>query len=223
MVKFYNSGLLAHLSGPKNGAQANSESKETFSIITAFRSVRNDEWTIQTRKAGIPSVLIANHNLLKWYCRSMSQHRISIGRSFEVKPKDGVANSYYPKDGKSAREYELGWGFDTHGCLSFYISQIEQDRVLQYVVYVERNIIKRQPGNEVAVNRVRTPNRVLTTRVATEFSQDTSYSFERDGTPLQIMMLSDLWRICSSANRHCGRGAWSSNMETIRYKTEWKH
>jgi hypothetical protein len=151
LERSYKSAFLAYMNSLRTKVQRDSDSKETFSIITARRNRNADtDFVLKTHETGLSSVILANDELLKWYCRSKSGQFMEIKNFLEIETKDGVANPQYDRV-RSIKAWNLGWGFDTYGCLSFYRSQIERDRVVHYVVYVERNIIERQSGNEVVV------------------------------------------------------------------------
>jgi hypothetical protein len=147
----YNSTFLAHMSGLHNGKQTNPDSKESFSIVTALRNRRiSGKFTFLTHETGLTSAILANYELLKWYHRSALVRSPEIMEFFEIATEDGVENPQLNQM-LSLKVLNMGWGFDTHGCLSFYRCQNEWGNKAEYVVYVKRDTPEKGPDHAVVV------------------------------------------------------------------------
>jgi hypothetical protein len=147
----YNSTFLAHMSSLHNGKQTNPDSKESFSIMTALRNRRiSRKFTFLTHETGLTSAMLANHELLKWYRRSALVRPPEIMELVEIATENGVENPQLNQM-LSLKVLNMGWGFDTHGCLSFYRCQREWGAKAEYIVYVKRDIPEKRPDHEVVV------------------------------------------------------------------------
>jgi hypothetical protein len=147
----YNSTFLAHMSSLHNGKQTKYDSKESFSIMTALLNRRiSGTFTFLTHETGLTNAILANHELLKWYRRSALVRPPEIMEFIEIATKDGVENPQLNQM-LSLEVLNMGWGFDTHGCLSFYRCQREWNTKVEYVVYVKRDIPEKRPDHEAVV------------------------------------------------------------------------
>jgi hypothetical protein len=144
----YKSAFLTHMNSMHNSIQTNPDSKESFSIMTASCNQRfAEEFKFLTHETGLTSVILANHELLKWYRRSRHSY---ITNFREIASEDGVENPQLNQV-LSLGVCDMGWSFDTHGCLSFYRCQKVWDMTIRYIVYVKRDNPEKQPDHEVGV------------------------------------------------------------------------
>ncbi|KAF1845675.1 uncharacterized protein K460DRAFT_112942 [Cucurbitaria berberidis CBS 394.84] len=83
---------------------------------------------------------LANMQLLEAF---MGRNQAGLGKAtfVELKTKEGLANAEFIHL-HSVRHGELGWGFDTHGCLSLYSVSIVDSRLKEVVYFVERSEVK---------------------------------------------------------------------------------
>jgi hypothetical protein len=147
----YNSMFLAHINNLHNGEQMELDNKKSFSIMTALLNRRiAGKFTFLTHETGLTSAILANHELLKWYHRSALVRPPEIMEFIEIATKDGVENPQLDQM-PSLEVLNMGWGFDTHGCLSFYRCQREWGAKAEYIVYVKRDIPEKRPDHEVVV------------------------------------------------------------------------
>jgi hypothetical protein len=145
----YKSAFLAHMSSLYYKRQPKTGSKEVFSIISV-RITATMYNTRVTHETGFTSVILANHELLKWYCRSTSEQSLEIENFIEIAIEDGDENPQLNQM-RSVGNLDLGWGFDTHGCLSLYRCQNEGRKTVHHVVYVKRDIPQNWSDHEVVV------------------------------------------------------------------------
>lgn len=69
----------------------------------------------------------------------------------ELKTQPGIKNEQFVLM-HSVRPGEVGWGFDTHRCLSLYTAEIEEGLLRKKVFYVERQAIKQEPRELVELD-----------------------------------------------------------------------
>jgi hypothetical protein len=145
----YKSAFLAHMSSLHYKVQPKPGSREFFSIISV-RITATTYNTPITHETGFTSVILANHELLKWYCRSTSEQSPKIENFIEIAIQNGAENPQFNQM-CSVGNLDLGWGFDTHGCLSLYRCQNEGRTTVHHVVYVKRNTPENWSHPEVVV------------------------------------------------------------------------
>lgn len=117
--------------------------KFTYSIITERRIRQIDpilEPKFTISKDNVVSLSIANTTLVELFLKS---HEEYLGKpNFVLLPKqDGTSNPNFIRL-HATRHNEIGWGFDIYGCLSLFLLYIEDGKLKEYVIYVQRAEVK---------------------------------------------------------------------------------
>ncbi|KAF2134023.1 hypothetical protein P153DRAFT_363041 [Dothidotthia symphoricarpi CBS 119687] len=111
------------------------------SSMTSFES-QTPAWA---RNSSSPS--LANMDILEAMATKPSVCR-QKPTYVELPTQDGLANPEFVHL-HSVRHNELGWGFDTHGCLSLYWVKVIDGKLEEHALYVERMKIKVEVEIEV--------------------------------------------------------------------------
>jgi hypothetical protein len=117
--------------------------KYTYSVIADLRvrqSNPNTGITSTICKDGIPSLSLANTALLECFLNTKQKYLEKPSFVF-LKKEEGVANPDFIQL-HSVRRNEIGWGFDTNGCLSLYLVFFEDAKLNEYAIFVQRTEIK---------------------------------------------------------------------------------
>jgi hypothetical protein len=122
-----------------------SEYKYTYSVVTErrIRQVTPSlEPTCNTTlcKDSIVSLSLANTALLEVFLKSQKE-RLEKPSFVMLKRHEGISNPEFTQL-HAVRHEEIGWGFDTYGCLSLYLVYIDQGKLREYVIYVQRAELK---------------------------------------------------------------------------------
>jgi hypothetical protein len=117
--------------------------KYRYSVVSK-RSVRNSDTTekpnITLCKGNIASISIANTTLLEIFTQTWKTLLAKPGFVY-LKKEDGLSNPDFTRL-HAPRTGEIGWGFDTNDCLSFYILTRKDNKLNEYVIYVQRAEMK---------------------------------------------------------------------------------
>jgi hypothetical protein len=117
----------------------------TYSIVTE-RKVRqtapNAEPNITLCKGNIVSLNFANAMLVDIFLKAQKE-ALTKPNFIELKTQEGIANPEFNQL-HSVRHGEIGWGFDTNGCLSLYLFSIEEGKLKEYFIYVQRAGMKKE-------------------------------------------------------------------------------
>lgn len=111
----------------------------TYSLIADLRirsSDSNGGITTATLKKDISTLSLANTALLEDFYTN--HHKYLEDPSFvPLKVKEQIANPAFTQL-HSVRRNEIGWGYDMNGCLSLYLVFIENGKLNEYVIFVQR-------------------------------------------------------------------------------------
>jgi hypothetical protein len=117
--------------------------KYTYSIVTEWR-VRQPisiiEPNVTTCKANMVSLSVANTALMELFLNSQKDYLKKPNFVF-LQKQDGMANPDFIRL-HATRHNEIGWGFDIYGCLSLFLLYIDEGKLREYVIYVNRTEVK---------------------------------------------------------------------------------
>jgi hypothetical protein len=117
--------------------------KYTYSVIADSRvrqSNPNTGVTTTVYKDGLPSLSLANTALLECFLDTKKKY-LEKPSFVYLRKEEGVANPDFIQL-HSVRRNEIGWGFDTNGCLSLYLVFLEDAKLNEYAIFVQRTEIK---------------------------------------------------------------------------------
>jgi hypothetical protein len=120
------------------------EYRQQYSVVTGTR-VRTLSMVFETEVA-VPNIFdlgVANAALLKNFVRSCPARygKLEKERCIELKTQKGIRNEGFIEL-YAVRHGELGWGFDTDGCLSLYAIAVADGKPKEKVWYVKAGSIK---------------------------------------------------------------------------------
>ena len=114
----------------------------TFSIVSEFRVRQSNNGPNTTIcKSNISSLSLANTALLNHFLRARNKDKLTKGSFVRLKTVQGIANPDFINL-HAVRHGEVGWGFDAYGCLSLFSVSVENNRLKEYAVYVQRTELK---------------------------------------------------------------------------------
>ncbi|KAF1920034.1 hypothetical protein BDU57DRAFT_438520 [Ampelomyces quisqualis] len=115
----------------------------TYSIVTEEKvreKIPHAGSNITLCRENIVSLSIANTTLLEIFLE-VQKDALAEPKFILLKTQKGLANPDFNQL-HSVRHDEIGWGFDTNGCLSLYLVSIDKGRLKEYFIYVQRAGIK---------------------------------------------------------------------------------
>jgi hypothetical protein len=123
-------------------ARATTRDKYIFSIILDVRVRQSSRNAVNTTTicGGIPSLSLANTVLLDRFLNTKKKF-LEKPSFVYLKTDEGIANPDFIQL-HSVRRNEIGWGFDTNGCLSLYLVYMEDAKLNEYALFVQRTEIK---------------------------------------------------------------------------------
>ncbi|EDU41807.1 hypothetical protein PtrSN002B_001121 [Pyrenophora tritici-repentis] len=114
---------------------------QTYCIITSTR-IRSKSIEFQTTMAitNIVDLSTANATLLRYFLDNTNVD-LSKRTFVESETVEGVANPEF-LELYSVRRGDLGWGFDTDGCLSIYGAKAFDNKLTEKVWYAKSSVVK---------------------------------------------------------------------------------
>ena len=123
--------------------------KYSFAIVTERRvrqAMPNAASNRTNLKLDIPSLSLANTALLELFSRNHKKY-LEKPSFVQLKTEEGIANPEFIYH-HAVRLNEIGWAFDTNGCLSLDLVYKENAKVNDYAIYVERTEVKVEKEDE---------------------------------------------------------------------------
>lgn len=115
----------------------------TFSIVTDLRIRQSGTHTgLETTicKDSIRSLSIANTTLFEMFIERSGKY-LEKPAFVELKTEAGIANPDFIQL-HSVRRNEIGWGFDMNGCMSLYLVYMDDGKLKEFAMFVQRTQIK---------------------------------------------------------------------------------
>jgi hypothetical protein len=141
LQKAYEVTIQYHMNVLQSGSIP--EYKYSYSIVTERRIrqiATNSLCNVNLCKGGIVSLSIANTALLELFLKSQKES-LKKPNFVMLKQQEGIVNPEFTQL-HAVRHDEIGWGFDSYGCLSLYLVYIDQGKLREYVIYVQRAEVK---------------------------------------------------------------------------------
>jgi hypothetical protein len=113
-----------------------SDYKYHYSVIEERRVRQTPSPNITLHKDSMVSLSLANTTLLEIFWKT---HKEALRKPTFVilKKREGMVNPEFVQL-HATRHGEIGWGFDANGCLSLYLVLVEEGKLKEFVIYVQR-------------------------------------------------------------------------------------